>query len=348
VGSTGTCTMPALFDSRASSGGRSMAGTAFALLSAALILGVTVFAGSSPAHRWVSARATPGLEHGPCPAPGARLGLARRAATFVFRVQQPFDVELLGRIRAHRRRDLPTKNRDVFLVRARGKGAGEASEMISRLRNTSLLSGEQFVCNRIATLTGVRTDGAIPREDLYNQAGSPRVWGVFPDWERRLWHLSYPSTPQWSSRFFVNLRRIRSRAEGIRSRGKHAGVVITGWRYQGPHPWKYGRLAKRARLAGGIIQTQGECQMSPSRFAHRARRLLTQYRNAGVSRAKLAMQVSFAARPGSTPLPHDVTPNRAARCTRAAWAAGVRTFLLWAYPRSLGAYFASLPDWIRK
>jgi hypothetical protein len=60
------------------------------------------------------------------------------------------------------------------------------------------------------------------------------------------------------------------------------------------------------------------------------------------------MQVSFAARPGSTPLPHDVTPHRAARCTRAAWAAGVRTFLLWAYPRSFDEYFASLPDRIRK
>jgi hypothetical protein len=320
---------------------------ATALLTAMVIVGASVLAGSSPARKWIAARAKPGFEHnGPCPAPAGRLGVAKRA-TFVYRVQQPYDVELYGRIRAHNRRQLPIKDRDVFMVRARGKGAGEAREMISRLRNTSLLSGELYHCNRIVTLTGVRTDGAIPREDLYNQAGNSRVWGVMPDWERRLWHLSYPTSPQWSDRFVTNLRRIKWRSQGVRARGKHTGVVITGWRYRGPRAWKYGRLANRAHLDGEIVQTQGECQGSVSRFRHRAHVLLGQFRRAGVGRSRLSMQVSFAKNAGGTSLPHDVSPQRAAACTRAAYAAGVRTFLLWAYPPYLPAYFAALPDYIR-
>jgi hypothetical protein len=279
--------------------------------------------------------------------PGAKLGGANRA-TFVYRAQQPYDVELFARIKAHRPSDLPSRDRDLFMVRARGDEADRAGPVTNHLRDTSWLSGQLFQCNRIIALTGVRTDGTIPNEDVYNQAGNSRVWGIFPDWERPLWHLSYPDGPEWSDDFGTNVRRISSRAEGIRAREKRSGVVITGWRYRGPNAWQYGRLAKRAGLDGQVIQTQGECQMSPDRFRHRAARLLEQYRNAGVGKAKLAMQVSFAEDPASTPLPHDVSPARAARCTRAAYAAGVRTFLLWAYPRSVDGYFAALPDYIRR
>ncbi len=313
-----------------------------------LLVGASLLVSSSPAHKWKASRAKPGLEHkGPCAAPPEHIGVGNHA-TFAYRVQQPFDVELLGRLRAHYPRRFPNRDRDIFLVRARGKGAGEANEMISRLRNTELLSGEMFACNRIATLTGVRTDGAIPREDLYNEAGNTRVWGVLPDWERRLWHLSYPRSPQWSNDFNTTVRRIQSRSQGIQGRGKHPGVVITGWRYRGPNAWKYGRLARAARLDAQVIQTQGECQMSPGRFAHRARRLLDQYKGAGVGRSRLAMQVSFSANAGQTSLPHDVSPQRAAACTRAAYAAGVRSFLLWAYPRVIDEYFRALPDYIRR
>jgi hypothetical protein len=299
------------------------------------------------AQEWTPTAARPGYEHdGPCPAAADRLGLAS-PATFVYRVQQPFDIELFARIRAHRRRDLPAADRDVFLVRARGEKADRAGEMISRLKDESLLSGELFHCNRIATLTGVRTDGEIPDEDVYNVAEDPRLWGIFPDWERPLWQYSYPVAPSWSDDFDTNVRRIRVRAQGIGSRDRQPGVVITGWRYRGPNAWHYGRLAKRAGLRGQIIQTQSECQMSPDQFALRASRLLDQYRRAGVGRSKLAMQVSFAKDPESTSLPHDVTPQRAASCTEAAYAAGVRSFLLWAYPPYLEEYFAALPDYIR-
>jgi hypothetical protein len=267
----------------------------------------------------------------------------------IYRVQRPYDVEQLGVKAADTPAQFPLKDRDLVMVRARGNNAQWADDMVSRLSDLSLLSGEMFDCNRIISMTGVRADGSVPKEYAYKLANDQRVWGVVPDWERLTWHFAYgSSTPYWSGDYNKNISRISQRVDAIDSYRKKSGVVVTGWRHRGPNAWNYGGLQKRSGIDLQIIQLQEECQYSPSRVADRITRIKHQYRMAGVPLSKLAIEVSFAKNPGSTALPHDVVPSRAASCVRAGYAKGIHAWLLWAGPSDLDEFYAALPDYIRK
>jgi hypothetical protein len=133
----------------------------------------------------------------------------------------------------------------------------------------------------------------------------------------------------------------------IHAHGKAAGFAITGWRNRGPRAWPYGELAKRSNMDFQAIQTQEECLRSPSRFGWRAGELANQYRRAGEAVSHLALEISLAENPGSTPLRNDTTPEEAARCTAQGWRHGVRTFYLWGNPHALPRFFRALPDRFR-
>lgn len=333
------------------------------MLCAATLLAATVFAVASPvvagrgphAGGWKTQRASPGLgPKGACPKASGTLAPGRQL-TFVYRVQRPFDVELLGEMRAARPGKLPIRTRDVFMVSAHHTSAAWASEMVARLRNRRILSGELFRCNRISTLNGVGTDGRVAREDDYRLGGNSRVWSLAPNWERPVFNRAYPdsagsdnvdSEPEWSPHYERNVDRIKPRVQHIHGLGKKAGAVITGWRNRGA-AWRYARLAKRTGLAFQIVELQEECLKGPDNFARRARTLMGMYRNAGVPTSTLGAEISFSTHPGTTSLHNDVTPERAARCTAAAYRARMRGFFLFAHPRGLRAYFAALPARIR-
>ncbi len=327
-----------------------------ACTAAVVVLGVIVGAGSANAGAsdpssgnllgWASAPAR-GLAH-QCDPPSKNLNGSGHF-TAIYRVQRPYDVEQMGVKAAGTPARFPVKDRDLVLVRARGDQANWADDMVSRLKDLSLLSGEMFDCNRVISMTGVRPDEAVPQENAYRLAGDSRVWAVVPDWERLMWGYAYGrSAPYWSGDYNTNVRRIRTRVNAIDSYGKRSGVVVTGWRHRGPNAWNYGGLHKRSGIDMQIIQLQEECQFSPSRVADRVRRIKHQYRVAGVPVSKLAIEVSFSKNPGSTPLPHDVVPGRAASCVRAGYANGIKTWLLWAGPSDLDEFYGALPDYIRK
>jgi hypothetical protein len=272
--------------------------------------------------------------------------------TLVFRVQVPYDVERLAAIHSRNPQRLPVEERDVFMVRARGEHADEAPLMVSRLKDPTLLSGQEFRCNRISALTGDRADQAIPQEYAGNLADDARVWSVGPDWERFVYQLGYPDTPgddaidpepEWSSDFDTNVERLGVLAQDIHNHGKLIGPAIAGPLGR----WDYGQLALQAGLDHQLVQTQQACVTGTDAFTARARRLIQQYRDARLRISNLAMEVSFSEDPAATSIPGDVTPQQAADCVSAAYAAGARGFLLWAQPAILPKFFAALPDSIR-
>lgn len=296
---------------------------------------------------WASASAR-GLAH-QCDTPGGSALNPGGRFTAIYRVQRPYDVELLGRKAADTPAQFPLKDRDLTMVRARGDQAHWADDMVSRLTDLSLLSGEMFNCNRILSMTGVRPDDAVPQENAYRLAGNSRVWAVVPDWEKLMWDFAYGrSAPYWSGDYTTNVNRVRHRVSTIDQYGKHSGVVMTGWRHRGPNAWNYGGFHKRTGIDLNIVQLQEECQISNSRLLQRISRLKRQYRMAGVPLSRLSVEVSFSNSPRSTPLPHDVVPSRAANCVRVGYAAGIKTWLLWNHPSDLDEFYGALPDYIRK
>jgi hypothetical protein len=140
-----------------------------------------------------------------------------------------------------------------------------------------------------------------------------------------------------------NALRIRRAVAPIRAAGKVPGVVATAWRGS----WNYADLARRSRTAYQLLQTQSVCRKYPSRFGPRAHELVRQFHKAGMSTASMALQVSFSSHPRQTPFKNDTVPRQAARCTAAAYRAGVRSFLLWGPPDSLLPYFRALPNRVR-
>jgi hypothetical protein len=226
--------------------------------------------------------------------------------------------------------------------------------MLDHLTDPAMLSGELFHCNRVISLTGARTAPGISTEYFKRLAGDPRVWGVAPDWERPMYRLAYPDSPgpdavdpepEWTHDFATTAGRLAQRASRIRASGRRAGAVVTGAHAR--NAWDFGGLAKRTGLNYEVVQIQGDCVAGPNAFGAHARQLVHEYRAAGLPASNLAVEVSFSANPAATGWPADVTPQRAARCTRAAYAAGARSVLLWAQPDLLDEYFAALPDWIR-
>ncbi len=287
-------------------------------------------------------------ESGPCPHGPSRL-VPSQASTFVYRIQHPWDLERLARLRAKRPLDFPLQRRDVFLVRARAVRLSEARRMVAALRDRSLASGELFRCNRILAMTGVHQGAGAPRENALNLIHNPAVWSVSPDWEQLMFDHAYPSAsggsggPAWSSDFATNVARLRPVVRRIRQAGKLPGAIVTGWQSH----WDHGALARDAGLHHQVVQTQQDCVAGAGAFGGRARDLLRQYRGAGQPAANLAMQVSFNSHPGKTGWEYDVTPRQAASCTTAAYDAGVRGFLLWGPPDALDDYFRVLPHRVR-
>jgi hypothetical protein len=266
----------------------------------------------------------------------------------MYRVQRPFDAELLGEMRANSPNRLPIRSQDMFAIQSRGSAGAYASEMAWRLSNPSILSGELFRCNRNTALTGVgASSNAVARESAFKLLDDSRVQSTLLDWEQPMWRYAYGSSPAWSKLMGTNAKRIKSRTSTIHSNGKLAGAVITAWRNRGPRAWDYGVLARRAGLDYSILQTQEDCKIGLDRFATRAHRLLHMYRAAGVPTSSLGMEIAFSENPGSTAPKNDVTPQRAAACTRVAYNEGVKGFFLWAHPRGLTGYFAALPPSIR-
>ncbi len=289
----------------------------------------------------------------PCPRPPARFASRGSGTTFVYRIQHPWDVERLARQRAMWPDKLPLAMRDLFLVRARSYGAQRVDRMLDGLRDPAVLSGELFGCNRLIVMTGVHTGSGNPDEWMYSHATDPRVWSVAPDWERNIFHDSWPDTPgpdskdpepEWTGNPTTNAVRIRHAAAVIRRRGKPPGVVLTAWRGS----WNYADVARRSRTEYQLLQTQSVCRKwGPSHFGRRARDLLRQYHKGGMPTATVALQISFSRHPNATPFLNDTVPGRAAACTTAAYGAGVRSFLLWGSPDDLDEYFAALPDRVR-
>jgi hypothetical protein len=323
------------------------------LATAAAVAALALTAASAQGDIWQPEPARGVGPQGPCPQPAARLA-PNRDFTFVYRLQRAWDVELMANEAADHPAQLPIADRDLFMVRARGDSADWSTEMLDHLGDPAMLSGELFRCNRVVSLTGARAAPGIAGERFDRLAGDPRVWGVAPDWERPMFRLAYPDTPgqdaadpepEWTHDFGANVGRLGQRAGGIHGTGKRAGAVVTGAHAR--NAWDFGRLAKLSGLDYQVVQIQGDCLRSPQAFGDRAHRLLHEYRAAGLRTSSLAIEVSFSSNPGATAWPADVTPQRAARCTRAAYAAGARGVLLWAQPDVLDEYFAALPDSIR-
>ncbi len=329
-------------------------GAAVLLGAAILAAGVTLAApGAAGAAIWQPQPARGVGPLGSCPAAPPRLA-PNRNFTLIYRVQRSWDVELLANERADQPQSVPIADRDLFMVRARGDSAASGAEMLDHLTDPALLSGELFRCNRIVSLTGARTDPGIANEQFARLADDSRVWGVAPDWERPMFRLAYPDSagsdsadpePEWTHDFATNVARLGERSAGIRQAGRRSGAVVTGAHAR--NAWDFGRLARGAGLGFETVQIQGDCLSGAAAFGSRTRHLVHEFRAAGLAASNLAVEVSFSSDPGATAWPADVTPQRAARCTRAAYDAGARAVLLWSQPDLLPSYFATLPDRIR-
>ena len=153
------------------------------------IAAANALAGSDPhAGNWATLPAIPGLgPQGTCPDQGSKL-VPGSDLTLIYRVQRPFDAELLGEMKAEAQAKLPFRSQDIFMVQSRGTAGAYASEMVSRLTNPDILSGELFRCNRVFSLTGVGASAtAAARESAFKLMDDSRVQATTIDWEKPLW-----------------------------------------------------------------------------------------------------------------------------------------------------------------
>jgi hypothetical protein len=247
--------------------------------------------------------------------------------------------------------------RDVFVINTEFAGSEPSTwdAMVDRL-------GEDFPCNRIATLNGLASD---PTKGGYAfaLADNPEIDAILVDWEQISYELA--GKGKWSPSLEQNLPRIE---ENLRLLGEKLASKDTrvGLAPQYLPPWDYGRTARTVALANielnpehrgyQIVQTQVNCgnpkAAGPS-IGPLSATLIRQYRSVlgerlGESEGTeltpaLLQHLGFEIAFDEDPEPHAseaidrIGEKQAAACTKEILDAGGAGILYWATPLSLRA-----------